>query len=70
LLESLLGPLFGQAVPYVDPRQTAFDPVVISRLKSLRPIECAKKHGDFGGVIILEGEGRSACRAKAALSDR
>jgi hypothetical protein len=70
LIELLLRPLFGQPVPYVDPRQTAFDPVVISGRKILCAVKGAKQHSDVGGVIILKCEGRSAFCAKAALSDR
>jgi hypothetical protein len=42
LIELLLRPLFGQPVPYVDPRQTAFDPVVISGREILCAVKGAK----------------------------
>jgi hypothetical protein len=70
LIESLLRPLFGQTVSYVDPGQTAFDPVVISGRKILCAVKGAKQYRDVGGVIILKSEGRSAFGAKASLSDR
>jgi hypothetical protein len=49
--------LFRQTVPNVDPRQTAFHPVVISRPEILGMVESAKQHSDFRGVIILKSEG-------------
>jgi hypothetical protein len=48
LIELLLGSLFGQIVPYVDPRQTAFDPVVVSGRKILCAVKCSKQYSDVG----------------------